>query len=55
MIALYFGPEKQIEEKIIIEENSELSNQEVEPKNKSLYNPSSKDLAEIQNRIRRIV
>jgi hypothetical protein len=56
MIIYYFGPEKRISEKIIMEENSEQSNTENEPrKHGSLYNPTSKDLLDIQGRIRKIV
>lgn len=56
MIIYYFGPEKRISEKIIMEENSEVSNSDVEPrKHGSLYNPTSKDLIEIQGRIKKIV
>lgn len=56
MIIYYFGPEKRISEKIIMEENSEQSNNDIEPrKHGSLYNPTSKDLIEIQGRIKKIV
>jgi hypothetical protein len=45
MIIYYFGPEKKIEEKIILEETSEISNQENGPgRISSLYDPSARDL-----------
>lgn len=51
MITYYFGPEKKILEKIILEENSEDS-QERGIRKGSVFIPNSSELIEIQGRLK---
>jgi hypothetical protein len=54
MLTYYFGPERKIEDKTIIEDPSEPSTNEVGRKYSvySVYNPSSNEYIDMQNRIR---
>ena len=51
MITYYFGPEKKILEKTILEENSEDS-QELSVRKGSVYIPSSSEFIEIHSRLK---
>jgi hypothetical protein len=55
MITYYFGPEKQMHERIIMEEQSEVSAREVPFEPTSVYEPKSSDLINIQDRVRRML
>ena len=54
MITYYFGPEKKILEKTILEENSEDS-QELSVRKGSVYIPSSSEFIEIHGRLKQIL
>lgn len=54
MLTYYFGPERKIEDIIIIEEPSE-SNNDYTLRKGSVYAPTSNEYIEMQNRIREIV
>ena len=55
LITYYFGPEKKMDRKIILEDASEQSVPEEPMRAGSLYDPKASDLAEMQGRIKQMV